>query len=99
MPVNRGILSAKQEQGIYDMVGNNTPVFFIRDPLKFQHFIRSKKRRADRDLRDHDMKWDFRTLSFESAYQVTWLVGMTPSPHRFTETRPLQASTSRVTLA
>ena len=57
------------------MVGNNTPVFFIRDPMKFQHFIRSQKRRADNNLRDHDMQWDFWTLSPESAHQVTWLMG------------------------
>lgn len=63
------------EKGNYDMVGNNTPVFFIRDPLKFQHFIRSQKRRADNGLRDHDMQWDFWTLSPESAHQVTWLMG------------------------
>lgn len=62
-------------EGIYDMVGNNTPVFFIKDPLKFQHFIRSQKRRADNNLRDHDMQWDFWTLSPESAHQVTWLMG------------------------
>lgn len=62
-------------EGIYDMVGNNTPVFFIRDPMKFQHFIRSQKRRADNGLRDHDMQWDFWTLSPESAHQVTWLMG------------------------
>ncbi|WP_194915843.1 catalase [Catenulispora rubra] len=61
--------------GNYDMVGNNTPVFFMRDPLKFQHFIRSQKRRADNNLRDHDMQWDFWTLSPESAHQVTWLMG------------------------
>ncbi len=61
--------------GNYDMVGNNTPVFFVRDPLKFQHFIRSQKRRADNNLRDHDMQWDFWTLSPESAHQVTWLMG------------------------
>jgi catalase len=61
--------------GNYDMVGNNTPVFFIRDPLKFQHFIRSQKRRLDNNLRDHDMQWDFWTLSPESAHQVTWLMG------------------------
>ena len=41
------------------MVGNNTPVFFVKDPMKFQHFIRSQKRRADNGLRDHDMQWDF----------------------------------------
>lgn len=46
-------------KGNYDMVGNNTPVFFVRDPMKFQHFIRSQKRRADSGLRDHDMQWDF----------------------------------------
>ncbi|MGI8506100.1 MAG: catalase [Solirubrobacteraceae bacterium] len=62
-------------EGNYDMVGNNTPVFFMRDPLKFQHFIRSQKRRADNDLRDNDMQWDFWTLSPESAHQVTWLMG------------------------
>ena len=38
-------------EGNYDIVGNNTPVFFIRDPLKFGHFIRSQKRRADSNLR------------------------------------------------
>lgn len=62
-------------EGNYDMVGNNTPVFFVRDPMKFQHFIRSQKRRADTNLRDHDMQWDFWTLSPESAHQVTWLMG------------------------
>jgi len=62
-------------EGNYDMVGNNTPIFFIRDPMKFQHFIRSQKRRADNGLRDHDMQWDFWTLSPESAHQVTWLMG------------------------
>ncbi|HEY4458151.1 MAG TPA: catalase [Pseudonocardiaceae bacterium] len=62
-------------QGNYDMVGNNTPVFFVKDPMKFQHFIRSQKRRADNNLRDHDMQWDFWTLSPESAHQVTWLMG------------------------
>ncbi|MDT7706177.1 MAG: catalase [Pseudonocardiales bacterium] len=61
--------------GNYDMVGNNTPVFFVKDPMKFQHFIRSQKRRADNNLRDHDMQWDFWTLSPESAHQVTWLMG------------------------
>lgn len=62
-------------QGNYDMVGNNTPVFFLRDPMKFQHFIRSQKRRADNGLRDHDMQWDFWSLSPESAHQVAWLMG------------------------
>jgi catalase len=62
-------------EGNLDVVGNNTPVFFLRDPLKFQNFIRSQKRRSDNGLRDNDMQWDFWTLSPESAHQVTWLMG------------------------
>jgi catalase len=62
-------------EGNYDLVGNNTPIFFIKDPMKFQHFIRSQKRRADNGLRDNDMQWDFWTLSPESAHQVTYLMG------------------------
>jgi catalase len=61
--------------GNLDIVGNNTPVFFIRDPIKFQNFIRSQKRLAANNLRDHDMQWDFWTLSPESAHQVTYLMG------------------------
>jgi catalase len=62
-------------EGNLDVVGNNTPVFFVRDPMKFQHFIRSQKRRAANNLRDNDMQWDFWTLSPESAHQVTYLMG------------------------
>ena len=62
-------------EGNFDMVGNNTPVFFLRDPIKFQHFIRSQKRRVANNLRDHDMQWDFWSLSPETAHQVTWLMG------------------------
>lgn len=62
-------------QGNYDIVGNNTPVFFIRDPIKFPDFIHSQKRRADNHLRDHNIQWDFWTLRPESAHQVTWLMG------------------------
>ncbi|MFH9421421.1 catalase [Streptomyces sp. NPDC017529] len=63
------------ELGNYDLVGNNTPIFFVRDTIKFQDFIRSQKRRPDSGLRDHDMQWDFWTLSPESAHMVTWLMG------------------------
>ncbi|MGK4580007.1 catalase [Kitasatospora sp. HPMI-4] len=63
------------DQGNYDLVGNNTPVFFVRDTIKFQDFIRSQKRRPDNGLRDNDMQWDFWTLSPESAHMVTWLMG------------------------
>ncbi len=47
----------------------------MRDPMKFQDFIRSQKRRADNNLRDNDMQWDYWSLSPESAHQVTWLMG------------------------
>ena len=48
-------------EGNYDLVGNNTPVFFIRDGIKFPDFIRSQKRLPASHLRDHDMQWDFWT--------------------------------------
>ncbi|MDT0452421.1 catalase [Streptomyces hesseae] len=63
------------EHGNYDLVGNNTPVFFVRDPQKFQDFIRSQKRHPRTGLRNNDMQWDFWTLSPESAHMVTWLMG------------------------
>ncbi|MDQ1026435.1 catalase [Streptomyces umbrinus] len=63
------------EHGNYDLVGNNTPVFFVRDTIKFQDFIRSQKRHPATGLRSNDMQWDFWTLSPESAHQVTWLMG------------------------
>ncbi|MGN8246440.1 catalase [Cellulomonas soli] len=62
-------------EGNYDLVGNNTPVFFIRDGIKFPDFIRSQKRLPGSHLRDNDMQWDFWSLSPESAHQVTWLMG------------------------
>ena len=63
------------DEGNYDLVGNNTPVFFIRDAMKFPHFIRSQKRRGGSGLRDNNMQWDFWTLNPESAHQVTYLMG------------------------
>lgn len=62
-------------EGNFDLVGNNTPVFFLRDPMKFPHFIRSQKRLPDSGLRDATMQWDFWTLTPESAHQVTYLMG------------------------
>ncbi|ANH39776.1 Catalase [Nocardioides dokdonensis FR1436] len=62
-------------EGNWDLVGNNTPVFFIRDTMKFPHFIRSQKRLGGSGLRDNDMQWDFWTHNPESAHQVTWLMG------------------------
>jgi catalase len=61
------------EDGNYDIVGNNTPVFFIRDASKFSDFIHSQKRMPDTGLRSNDMQWDFWTLVPESAHQVAIL--------------------------
>jgi len=68
------------QQGNYDLVGNNTPVFFVRDPSKFQDFIHSQKRLPDKSIRDNTMQWDFWTLSPESAHQVTILMSDRGTP-------------------
>src|SRR5699024_9180366 len=56
------------DDGNFDIVGNNTPTFFVRDPMKFSDFIHSQKRMPDSGLRDNNMQWDFWTLSPESAH-------------------------------
>ncbi|MBU1001421.1 MAG: catalase [Proteobacteria bacterium] len=61
------------EEGNYDMTGNNTPVFFIRDPLKFPDFIHTQKRNPATNCKDPDMFWDFLSLTPESIHQVTVL--------------------------
>ena len=70
-------------EGNYDMVGNDTPVFFMRDPIHFQNFIRSQKRLAKVNLRSNDMQWDFWTLLPETAHQVIWLMGDRGFPRTF----------------
>jgi catalase len=68
------------EEGNYDLVGNNTPVFFVRDPMKFPDFIHSQERMPDSGLRSNNMQWDFWTLSPESAHQVTILMSDRGTP-------------------
>jgi catalase len=68
------------QEGNYDLVGNNTPIFFVRDPSKFQDFIHSQKRMAETNLRSNDAQWDFWTLSPESAHQVTFLMSDRGTP-------------------
>jgi catalase len=60
-------------EGNWDMVGNNTPVFFVRDPLKFPDFIHTQKRHPQTNLRSPTAMWDFWSLSPESLHQVTIL--------------------------
>ncbi len=62
------------EEGNWDLVGNNTPVFFVRDPLKFPDFIRTQKRHPKTNLRSPTAMWDFWSLSPESLHQVTILM-------------------------
>ncbi|MFH1372970.1 MAG: catalase [bacterium] len=61
------------EEGNWDLVGNNTPVFFIRDPYKFPDFIHTQKRDPKTNLRSNIAQWDFWSLSPESMHQVTIL--------------------------
>ena len=61
------------EEGNWDLVGNNTPVFFIRDPYKFPDFIHTQKRDPKTNLRNPTAMWDFWSLSPESLHQITIL--------------------------
>ncbi|ONK11515.1 catalase [Streptomyces sp. MP131-18] len=63
------------EEGNYDLVGNNTPVFFIKDAIKFPDFIHTQKRDPYTGSQEADNVWDFWGLSPESTHQVTWLFG------------------------
>lgn len=71
------------EEGNYDMVGNNTPVFFIRDPLKFPDFIHTQKRNPATNLKDPNMFWDFLSLTPESIHQVTILFSDRGTPRNY----------------
>ena len=62
------------DEGNWDLVGNNTPVFFIRDPLKFPDFIHTQKRDPKTNLRSNTAMWDFWSLSPESVHQVMILM-------------------------
>ena len=63
------------EEGNYDLVGNNTPVFFIKDPIKFPDFIHTQKRDPFTGTQEPDNVWDFWAHSPEATHQVTWLFG------------------------
>ncbi|TYP76061.1 catalase [Aquimarina intermedia] len=62
------------EEGNWDMVGNNTPVFFVRDGWKFPDFIRTQKRHPKTNLRSPEAMWDFWSQVPESLHQVTILM-------------------------
>ncbi|MDY7020647.1 MAG: catalase [Cyanobacteriota bacterium] len=68
------------EEGNWDMVGNNTPIFFVRDPMKFMDFIRSQKEHPQQNWRQDEMWWDFWSLVPESIFQVLWLMSDLGAP-------------------
>ena len=76
-------LKFRTAEGNWDMVGNNTPVFFVRDPSLFQDFIRSQKRMGASHSRDHGMQWDFWSLRPESLHQVLILMSDRGTPDGF----------------
>lgn len=68
------------EEGNYDMVGNNTPVFFIKDPIKFPDFIHSQKRHPAKGTQDPNMAFDFWSFSPEALHQITILMSDRGTP-------------------
>ncbi len=71
------------DEGNWDLVGNNTPVFFIRDPLKFPDFIHTQKRDPATNMRNPDAAWDFWSLHPESLHQVTILMSDRGLPRNY----------------
>ena len=71
------------EEGNYDMVGNNTPVFFIKDPIKFPDFIHSQKRHPQTGVQDPNMAWDYWSYTPEALHQVTILMSDRGTPDGF----------------
>ena len=71
------------DEGNWDLVGNNTPIFFIRDPMLFPSFIHTQKRNPKTNLKDPDMFWDFITLRPESCHQVSFLFSNRGTPDGF----------------
>ncbi|KAG8744273.1 hypothetical protein FRC10_010436 [Ceratobasidium sp. 414] len=68
-------IKVRTEEGNWDWVFNNTPVFFLRDPAKFPHFIHTQKRDPQTNLKDADMFWDYLSQNPESIHQVMILFG------------------------
>src|ERR1700751_3635050 len=71
------------EEGNWDVVGNNTPVFFIRDPLKFPDFIHTQKRDPYTNMRSNIAAWDFWSRHPESLHQVTILMSDRGIPQNY----------------
>ncbi|MET0409980.1 MAG: catalase [Polyangiaceae bacterium] len=73
------------QEGNYDLVGNNTPVFFIRDPFKFPDMVHTHKRNPQSNLKDPDAFWDFFSRSPESTHMLTVLFSDRGIPRSYRE--------------
>lgn len=71
------------EDGNWDMVGNNTPVFFIKDPKKFSDFIHTQKRDPKTNLKSPTMMWDFWSYNPESLHQIMILMSDRGTPFSY----------------
>lgn len=71
------------KEGNYDLVGNNTPVFFLRDPIKFPDFIHSQKRDPFTNVQEPDNVWDFFSHTPEATHQFIWLFGDRGIPYSY----------------
>ncbi|RDB26839.1 Catalase [Hypsizygus marmoreus] len=76
-------IKLRTEEGNWDWVFNNTPVFFIRDPAKFPHFIHTQKRDPQTHLKDPDMFWDYLGQNPESIHQIMILFSDRGTPDGF----------------
>eukprot|EP00042_Codosiga_hollandica_P030137 m.173719 g.173719 ORF g.173719 m.173719 type:complete len:485 (+) comp53274_c0_seq1:37-1491(+) len=84
------------EEGNWDMVGNNTPVFFIRDPSQFPDFIHTQKRNPQTNLPDANMFWDFLSQTPESVHQVTILFSNRGTPDGYRHMNGYSSHTLKV---
>ena len=71
------------EEGNWDLVGNNTPVFFLRDPIKFPDFIHTQKRNPQTNCKDPNMFWDYLSLNHETCHQVSILFSDRGTPYGY----------------
>src|SRR5690554_2211790 len=73
--------------GVFDLVGNNIPVFFIQDAIKFPDLVHSAKPHPDREIPQataaHDTFWDFVSQHTEAMHTVTWAMSDRGIPHSF----------------
>jgi len=73
------------EEGNYDIVGNNLPVFFIRDAIKFPDMVHSLKPAPDTNIQSGDRYWDFMSLTPESTHMMTWVMSDYGTPANYRE--------------